>query len=265
VRSILRPSRLLSGAVPPQRPARRPGPLRWLISVAAGLVLAVTATGLLESARHPPPRTPPATTRSPGAVASGSPSPSPSAPGVVPVPAPLPDGVAPAGTPACAPSDLVLGAATDRAAYGPGDTVRMISTVVDRSPRACTVLSRCAPPDVHATYLPSAGTHSLDDYEAPQHRRCSDGVSAHLLLPGEVVTQVDVARARLPAGGPGCGAVGVTLTAQVFWLGADGLVHAVQAARGFQVTGAPCPTSARHGPVGVLPPRPGRAGDRGVS
>jgi hypothetical protein len=267
---ISRLSRWLSSGALLQHPARRSGPLRWLVSVGAGLVLALTATGLLESAHSPHPRTPPGSARSPEAVGSGAPSPSPAASAgvAVPAPAPLPDAVAAAGTSACAASDLGVGVTTDRASYPPGDTLRVTSSVVDRSARPCTVLARCAPPDVFATYLPSRGVHTLEYYEASQHRPCSPAVSAHLLRPGEAVTQVDAAPARLPAGGPGCGAAGVTLIAQVFVLGADGLVHAVQATRTVQVTGAPCPPPTRHGPLGVLPLPPGatvEAGRRGVS
>jgi hypothetical protein len=251
---ISRLSRWLPSGALLQHPARRSGPLRWLVSVGAGLVLALTATGLLESAHRPHAPAPRPTARSQGAAASGASSPSPVASSgtAAPAPAPLPDAAA-AGTSACAASDLAVAVTTDRAAYPPGDTVQITSSVVDRSAHPCSVLARCAPPDLHGTYLPSASMHTLEFYEALQHRACSEAVSPHLLRPGEAVTQLDHAPARLPAGGPGCGNAGVTLTAQVFVLGGDGLVHAVQATRTIQVTGVPCPPPSRHGPLGAVP------------
>jgi hypothetical protein len=151
----------------------------------------------------------------------------------------------------CAASDVAVSVASDRPRYGPGDTVRITSTVVDRSPRPCTILTRCAPPDVFGTFEPSPGApHSLDYYESRQSRPCSDNVTQHLLQPGRPSVQQETAPASLPRGGPGCGDATVQLTAQVFVIGADQFFHAVQATSGFGIS-APCPSaSPRRGPLG---------------
>jgi hypothetical protein len=123
--------------------------------------------------------------------------------------------------------------------------------VVSRSSRPCTVLARCAPPDVFATYRPSPGVHSIDWYESRQGRGgCTDAVTPHLLQPGQRVVAHDSVIAAMPKGGPQCGTAGVDLAAQVFLLGADQFVHAVQATSGFDVV-AGCPTpTPRKGPLG---------------
>jgi len=139
--------------------------------------------------------------------------------------------------------------ASDRSSYRPGDTVRITSSVVDRSSRPCTILTRCAPPDVFGTYAPSPGVHSLDYYEARQTRPCADNVAPHLLQPGQAAVQQDSALASLPKGGPGCGDASVQLTAQVFVYSARQFFQAVQATGGFGVT-APCASSTQRGPLG---------------
>jgi hypothetical protein len=217
--------------------------------VAGGLLLGVAATGLIGSVGtrsqqpHPPSASGPAEGTPP---AGGAP--------------PIPTTAAPQGSvgapaegsarpPACAPRDLGVSVASDRTLYHPGDAVLMTSSVVDRSARACTVLARCAPPDVHATYRPSPGVHSIDWYESRQSRSCADGVSARVLQPGQPVVQHESAVAAMPKGGPGCGTAAVDLTAQVFLLGADQFVHAVQATAPFSVA-SPCPQATSRGPLG---------------
>jgi hypothetical protein len=150
-------------------------------------------------------------------------------------------GGGPSGPPACAPGDLRVTVATDRGVYHPGDTVRITSSVVDRSARACTVLARCAPPDVFGTFRPSPGVHSIDWYESSQGRGCPAAVSPHLLQPGQPLVAHDSAVAGMPKGGPACGTAGVDVTAQVFLLGADQFVHAVPSVSGFSVV-SPCPS-----------------------
>lgn len=216
--------------------------------MAGGLLLGVAATGLIGSVgtRSQQPR-PPSTS----GPAEGTP------PGVTP---PIPTtaapqgaagapGAGPSGPPACAPADLRVATATDRGAYHPGDVVRMTSSVVDRSSRACSVLARCAPPDVFGTYRPSPGVHSIDWYESAQGRGCAGSVTSHLLQPGRPLVEQDSAVAAMPKGGPSCGTAGVDVTAQVFLLGADQFVHAVQATSGFSVVSA-CPSPTPKGPLG---------------
>ena len=215
--------------------------------MAGGLLLGVAATGLIGSVgtRSQQPR-PPSTS----GPAEGTP------PGVTP---PIPTTAAPqgvvapgagaSGPPACAPADLRVATATDRGAYHPGDVVRMTSSVVDRSSRACSVLARCAPPDVFGTYRPSPGVHSIDWYESAQGRGCAGSVTSHLLQPGRPLVEQDSAVAAMPKGGPSCGTAGVDVTAQVFLLGADQFVHAVQATSGFSVVSA-CPSPTPKGPLG---------------
>ena len=125
----------------------------------------------------------------------------------------------------------------------------MTSSVVDRSSRACSVLARCAPPDVFGTYRPSPGVHSIDWYESAQGRGCAGSVTSHLLQPGRPLVEQDSAVAAMPKGGPSCGTAGVDVTAQVFLLGADQFVHAVQATSGFSVVSA-CPSPTPKGPLG---------------
>jgi hypothetical protein len=216
--------------------------------VAGGLLLGVAATGLIGSVgtrsqqAHPPSTSRPAEGTPAGA-----------APPIPTTASPQGSSGAPAngsaGPPACAPRDLGISVASDRTLYHPGDAVSMTSSVVDRSARACTVLARCAPPDVHATFRPSPGVHSIDWYESRQSRSCADAVAARVLQPGQPVVQHDSAVAAMPKGGPGCGTAAVDLTAQVFLLGADQFVHAVQATSPFSVA-APCPQATRTGPLG---------------
>lgn len=208
--------------------------------MAGGLLLGVAATGLIgsvgtrSSQPHPPPASGPAEGTPPGVT---PPIPTTAAPqGAVGVP-----GGGPSGPPACAPGDLRVTVATDRGVYHPGDTVRITSSVVDRSARACTVLARCAPPDVFGTFRPSPGVHSIDWYESSQGRGCPAAVSPHLLQPGQLLVAHDSAVAGMPKGGPACGTAGVDVTAQVFLLGADQFVHAVPSVSGFSVV-SPCPS-----------------------
>jgi hypothetical protein len=216
--------------------------------VAGGLLLGVAATGLIGSVgtRSSQPRSPSAS-----GPAEGTP------PGVTP---PIPttaapqgasnaSGAGPTGPPACAPADLGVTATTDRAVYHPGEVVRMTSSVVDRSARPCTVLARCAPPDVFGVFRPSPGVHSTDWYESAQGRGCPASVTPHLLQPGQPLVEHDSAAAAMPRAGPACGTAGVDVTAQVFWLGADQFVHAVQAVSGFSVV-SPCPSPTPKGPLG---------------
>jgi hypothetical protein len=137
----------------------------------------------------------------------------------------------------------------DRSRYRPGETVTITSSVVDRSVRACTVLARCAPPDVFAVVRAAPGGHSTDWYESRQSRACTDGVGAHVLEPGRPLVERETVVAAMPRGGPSCGSAGVDLTAQVFLLGADQLVHAVQATGALTVA-SPCPAPTRRGPLG---------------
>lgn len=216
--------------------------------MAGGLLLGVAATGLIGSVgRHSQQALPP----SASGRAEGTP------PGVTP---PIPttaapqgavdaQGAGPSGPPACAPGDLRVSTATDRGVYRPGDAVRMISSVVDRSSRPCSVLARCAPPDVFGTFRPSPGVHSIDWYESVRARTCSAAVTSHLLQPGQPLVEHDSGVASMPRGGPACGTAGVDVTAQVFLLGADQFVHAVQATSGFSVVSG-CPSPTPKGPLG---------------
>jgi len=216
--------------------------------VAGGLLLGVAATGLIGSVgtHSKQPRPPSAS-----APAEGTP------PGVTP---PIPTTAAPQGAvdapgagasapPACAAGDLGVSTSTDRSVYRPGEIVRMTSSVVDRSSRACSVLARCAPPDVFGTYRPSPGVHSIDWYESAQGRGCAGSVTSHLLQPGRALVEQDSAVAAMPKGGPSCGTAGVDVTAQVFLLGADQFVHAVQATGGFSIVSG-CPSPTPKGPLG---------------
>jgi len=216
--------------------------------VAGGLLLGVAATGLIgsvgtHSQQHPPSTSGPAEGTQPG-VTPPIPTDSGASPGVGAA-----GGVA-SGPPACAPADLTVTVASDQAVYHPGQTVTMTSSVVARSSRACTVLTRCAPPDVFATFQPSPGVHSIDFFESAQDRACANAVAPHLLLPGRTVVEHDAATAAMPRGGAGCGTAAVDLSAQVYRLGADDLVHAVQASSGFGIAGPACPQATRRGPLG---------------
>jgi hypothetical protein len=216
--------------------------------VAGGLLLGVAATGLIGSVGtrsqqpHPPPASGPAEGTPPGVTPPIPTTATPHGAGTAP-------GAGPSGPPACAPGDLRVSTATDRGLYHPGDVVRMTSSVVDRSSRACSVLARCAPPDVFGSFRPSPGVHSIDWYESTQARACSGSVTSHLLQPGAPLVEHDSAAAAMPKGGPGCGTAGVDVTAQVFLLGADQFVHAVQATSGFSVASA-CPSPTPKGPLG---------------
>ncbi|HEY2703557.1 MAG TPA: hypothetical protein VGL20_07700, partial [Candidatus Dormibacteraeota bacterium] len=86
--------------------------------------------------------------------------------------------------------------------------------------------------------------------ESRQSRACADSVAAHVLQPGQPLTERETVVAALPRGGPSCGSAGVDLTAQVFLLGADQLVHAVQGSGALTVVAPACPAPTRRGPLG---------------
>jgi hypothetical protein len=216
--------------------------------VAGGLLLGVAATGLIGSVgTHPSQPRPPSAS---GPAEGTSPGVTPPIPTTAaPQGASGAPGAGPSGPPACAPADLGVTATTDRGVYHPGDVVRMTSSVVDRSTHPCTVLARCAPPDVFAAFRPSPGGHSIDWYESAQGRGCPASVTPHVLQPGRPLVEHDSAAATMPKGGPACGTAGVDVTAQVFLLGADQFVHAVDATSGFSVVAA-CPSPTPKGPLG---------------
>jgi hypothetical protein len=217
--------------------------------VVGGLLLGVAATLLIGSVgTHPQQARPPSGVQAP---AEGTPLPGAASP----IPPTGSGGAAAgpasgqAGPPACAPADLSVSATTDRARYQPGQTVTMRSSVVSRAAHACTVLARCAPPDVHAIFRPAPGGHSVDWYESSQGRACAQGVAAHVLQPGRAMGESDTRVASMPAGGQSCGTAVADLTAQVFLLGADAFVHAVQGTSTFSVAGPACPSPTPKGPL----------------
>ena len=71
-----------------------------------------------------------------------------------------------------------------------------------------------------------------------------------LIQPGQPLVERETVMAAMPKGGPSCGTAGVDLTAQVFLLGADQLVHAVQGTGALTVVASPCPAPTRRGPLG---------------
>lgn len=219
--------------------------------MAGGLLLGVAATLLIGSVgTHPQQAQPPPATNRPaeGTPLQGAapPVPTTAAPGRSTA---VPSAGQP-GPPACAPGVLGVSVAGDRPRYRPGETVTITSSVVDRSARACAVLARCAPPDVFAVVRAAPGGHSTDWYESRETRACTDSVTAHVLQPGQPLVERETVMAAMPKGGPSCGTAGVDLTAQVFLLGADQLVHAVQGTGALTVVASPCPAPTRRGPLG---------------
>lgn len=215
--------------------------------MAGGLLLGVAATGLIGSVGNRSGQHPPST---PGSTEGTQPGTVPPIPTVGTPPGVGAAGGAATSPAACAVAGLAVGVSSDRAVYAPGQTVAMISSVTNHSKGACTVLTRCAPPDVFATYQPSPGVHSTEFFESRQDRACAASVAPHVLQPGQTVVEHDSAAAAMPKGGAQCGTAGVDLAAQVYRLGADDLVHAVQATATFSVAAPACPKSTNRGPLG---------------
>lgn len=215
--------------------------------MAGGLLLGVAATGLIGSVGNRSQPHPPST---PGSTEGTQPGTAPPIPTAGTSPGVGVAGGVPTGPAACAVAGLLVGVSSDRAVYAPGQAVAMTSSVTNRSKGACTVLTRCAPPDVFATYRPTPGVHSTEFFESRQDRACADSVAPHVLRAGQTVVEHDSAVAAVPKGGPQCGTVGVDLAAQVYQLGADNFVHAVQATATFSVAAPACPKSTNRGPLG---------------
>ncbi|HEY2704464.1 MAG TPA: hypothetical protein VGL20_12305, partial [Candidatus Dormibacteraeota bacterium] len=132
--------------------------IRWTITVAGGLLLGVAATLLIGSVgTHPQQAKPPPATSPPaeGTPLQGAASPVPTT--ADPGRSTAAPAAGSSGPAACAPGALGVSVAADRSQYRPGETVTISSSVVDRSARACTVLTRCAPPDVFAVFRAAPG------------------------------------------------------------------------------------------------------------